>query len=82
MTAARLRRPPALPSPHGLEFLVWSSLVTEALARYGVREAVSQDAWKDWASSLLYQPELASIPTHDGFADWSEWASRVVEANL
>jgi hypothetical protein len=56
--------------------------VTEALARFGVREATSQDAWKEWASSLLYQPELATIPTPDGFADWSQWACRVVEANL
>lgn len=83
MTApARARRAPSLPSPYGLEFMVWASLVTEALARYGVRAPVSPDAWQDWAASLLYQPELASIPSPDGFADWPQWASRVVETNL
>lgn len=69
----------ALPQPQGLKFLQWGALVAEQLAEFGILAPDSEDAWKDWASALLYVPELAVVPDPNLFDDWVEWASRILE---
>jgi hypothetical protein len=73
---------PTIPLPHGLKFTEWAALVVEALSKYGVQNPVSEDQWAEWANSLLYNPELATIPSPYGFNSWLDWASRVTEATL
>lgn len=69
----------AIPRPQGLKFAAWGALVAEQLAQYGILKPTSEAAWKQWASSLLYIPELAVIPSPLGFKDWTTWASRFYE---
>jgi hypothetical protein len=69
----------ALPQPQGLKFLQWGALVAEQLAEYGISSPDNEAAWKDWASALLYVPELATIPDPNSFDLWDDWASRVLE---
>lgn len=77
-----MKHRPTLPLPYGLEFEAWACLVVEALSLYGVQSPPSEEGWKDWASSLLYNPDLATIPTPYGFDTWLEWASRATETTL
>ena len=70
----------ALPQPWGLQFVPWGSLVAEQLAEFGILAPVDEAAWKEWASSLLMIPELATIPDPNSFPSWQEWASRVIES--
>lgn len=66
----------AIPSPLGIKFAEWGSLAAEQLAVYGISPPVSEDAWRSWAASLLYVPDLAAVPSPIGFKTWQDWASR------
>lgn len=68
-----------LPQPQGLSFKDWASLLCEAFAELGVALPPEEARWQDWACSLLYFPELATLPSPIGFNSWREWADRATE---
>lgn len=56
--------------------------MAEALSDLGIQDPVPEQQWQDWASSLLYAPELVDIPTPYGFDRWQDWASRMLETAI
>lgn len=67
-----------LPQASGLQFQDWAALVAEQYAGQGVQDPLPEAAWKDWAMSLFYVPQLAFLPNPEAFTSWREWADRVV----
>lgn len=70
--------PAPLPLTNGLEFGDWAALVVEQYAGMGVQDPLPEAAWKDWARSLFFVPQLAFIPDPEAFAGWRAWADQVV----
>jgi hypothetical protein len=64
-----------IPAPQGIEFTEWGTLVAEQLAAYGVQAPANNDAWIEWGSNLLHEPQLGLAPAPQGFGDWRDWAS-------
>lgn len=71
-----------LPQPQGLSFTDWAALLCEAFAELGLAQPPDETAWSSWACSLLYFPELATLPSPIGFNSWREWADRVIEGSI
>jgi len=71
-----------LPEPAGLTFQQWGAVVAEQLAQYGVLPPYNNDSWKTWVCALFYVPELVamSIPSAEGFDDWTPWAEQFIGA--
>lgn len=69
-----------VPTPQGLSFVEWGSLVSEQLSSYGVQAPVAEDSWKTWVAALFYVPELSTlnVPSADGFASWQDWAQQFI----
>jgi hypothetical protein len=65
----------SIPAPQGLEFTQWGKHVAEQLAGYAIQAPMDGEAWREWASSLFYEPQLGLAPSPLGFDSWQDWAS-------
>jgi hypothetical protein len=63
-----------IPRPMGLEFVEWGTLVSEQLAAYHVPAPANNEAWREWAQNLFYEPILGFAPQPYGFDNWLDWA--------
>ncbi len=63
-------------------FVEWAEFSTPSLEFYGpVPLPTSDEDWKIWASDVVSLDGIASLgaPSPFEFADWRDWAARLIE---
>lgn len=68
-----------LPTPIGIKFTDWASVVAEQLSTYGVSVPPDEAQWRDWAAYFSSGAiPGAVVPNPYGFDGWQSWASALI----
>ncbi len=62
--------------PIGITFERWAAEVTINAA--APLPPPNEENWKAWAAAYVQQSR-GDVPNPEGFADWHEWAARLLE---